>query len=129
MRNDCFGRRMSFSLKHRILLRDIDGAGLAQWAGLRTPNPRVPGSIPGSRKSFLGHFLVMSGSLFHDFWDVLGCVWEYCGDVFGWFWEGLGKKCGGGRKIKFFKKVQEYFFRIGLPLTIILRLFPEENIR
>ena len=77
MRNDRFGRRMSFSLKHRILLRDIDGAGLAQWAGFRTPNPRVPGSIPGSRKSFFDALLVVLGSLFHYFWDVLGCVWDF----------------------------------------------------
>ena len=70
----------------------------------------------------------MSGSLFHDFWDVLGCVWEYCGDVFGWFWEGFGKQFGGGRKNDDFKKVWEYFSRIGLPLTSILGLFLEENI-
>ena len=29
-----------------------------------------------------GHFLVGSGSLFRDFWDVLGSVWEWSGDVF-----------------------------------------------
>ena len=52
---------MSFSLKHRILLRDIDGAGLAQWAGFRTPNPRVPGSIPGR-----------VGVIFSLFWGCLG---------------------------------------------------------
>ncbi len=27
---------------------------------------------------------VIFGSLFGDFWDVLGCVWEWFGDVFGW---------------------------------------------
>ena len=65
----------------------------------------VPGSIPGVRKSpFFGHvgkafsliftyilacrgtlwrhFLVGSGSLFRDFWDVLGSVWEWSGDIF-----------------------------------------------
>ena len=42
-----------------------------------------------------GHFLVGSGSLFREFWDVLGCVWEWFGDVFGWVWEGLGKISDG----------------------------------
>ena len=78
MRNDCFGRRMSFSLKHRILLRDIDGAGLAQWAGSRTPNPRVPGSIPGRVGVIFSLFLGMS-------WDVFG-------SAFGRFSDGPGKK-------------------------------------
>ena len=31
---------------------------------------------------FLGHFLVMLGSLFHRFWKVLGCVLGDSGSVF-----------------------------------------------
>ena len=69
----------------------------------------MAGSIPGSRKSVLGHFFVGSGSLFHEIWDVLGCVWEWLGDVFGWVWDGFGKNVRRGRKIKVFKNGREYF--------------------
>ncbi len=31
------------------------------------------------------------GSFFHEFWDVLGCVWEWFRDVFGLVWEGFVK--------------------------------------
>ena len=77
----------------------------------------MPGSIPGARKSLFGdmlgwhfcgflhmlghvwgHLLVGSGPFFRDLFDVLGCVWEWSGDVFGWIWEGLGKNVRGGRK-------------------------------
>ena len=108
---------------------------MTQWVGPRTQNPRVPGSIPGSRKSFWGHFLVMSGSLFHDFGDVLGCVWEYCGNVFGWFgmffWKNIFELWGDSEGVKnvFFKSAWEYFPCIGLPLTIILGVFPKGNIQ
>ena len=47
-----------------------------------------------------GHFGVISESLFRQFWDVLGCVWEWFRDVFGWFWDGLGKNVGGAEKSK-----------------------------
>ncbi len=31
------------------------------------------------------------GIFFREFWNVLGCVWEWFGDVFGQVLEGLGK--------------------------------------
>ena len=62
----------------------------------------MAGSIPGSRKSLLGHFLVGSGSLFREFWDVLGCVWEWSGDVFRQVWDGFGKNVRRGPKINIF---------------------------
>ena len=34
---------------------------------------------------------VGSGSLFRNFWDVLGSVWEWFGDIFRQAWEGFGK--------------------------------------
>ena len=70
--------------------------------GPRTWNPEVAGSITGFPK-------VVSGSLFRQFWDVLGCVWEWFGDVFGWVWDGFEKNVGRGRKIKFSKLVGSIF--------------------
>ena len=90
------------------LQRQYSEAGRAQWEGGRTWKPKVPGSIPGARKSLLGtgwervfivfyicwdrfgdtfgtlvcHFLVGSGSLFREMLEVLGCVWEWFGDLF-----------------------------------------------
>ena len=75
----------------------------------------MPGSIPGSRRSFLGHFLVMSGSLFHGFWKMLGSVWGYSGVVFGWVREVFEKKFRGGRKMLILKNVGEHFSQIGVP--------------
>ena len=43
---------------------------------------------------------VASGSLFRDFSDVLGSVWDGLGDLFGQVWEGFGKKRMMGLKIK-----------------------------
>ena len=51
----------------------MTGPGIAQWVSVRTPNP-----------GYRVRFPVMSGSLFHFFGDVLGCVWECFGSVFGW---------------------------------------------
>ena len=65
------------------------------------PEPGVAGSIPGSPK-------VGSGSAFHQFWDVLGCVWEWFGNVFGWVWDGFEKNVGRGRKNKLSKNDREY---------------------
>ena len=31
---------------------------------------------------------------------VLGCVWEWFGDVFGWVWDGFGKMSDGVGKYK-----------------------------
>ena len=45
-----------------------------------------------------GHFLVGSGSLFRDFSDVLGSVWEGLGDFFRQVWEGFEKMSDGVRK-------------------------------
>ena len=39
---------------------------------------------------------VIFGSPFREFWDVLGCVWEWSGDVFRQVWEGFEKKCPTG---------------------------------
>ena len=44
-----------------------------------------------------GHFLVGSGSLFRHFWDVLGSVWEWSGDVFRQVLEGFEKNVRPGR--------------------------------
>ena len=52
---------------------------------------------------------VILGSLFREFWDVLGCVWEWSGDVFRQVWEGFGKNVRWGPKITMFKNVREYF--------------------
>ena len=56
-----------------------------------------------------GHFLVGSGSLFHDFWDVLGSVWEWYGDIFRQILEGFEKMSDGVQKMFFFKNGWEYF--------------------
>ena len=48
------------------------------WTGLGT----LLGRVWGTFRSGLGHFLVGSGSLFGEIWDVLGCVWEWLGDLF-----------------------------------------------
>ena len=56
-----------------------------------------------------GHFLVGSGSLFHDFSDVLGSVWEGLGDLFGQVWEGFGKMSDGVQKSKFSKMTGNSF--------------------
>ena len=56
-----------------------------------------------------GHFGAISGSLFRQFWDVLGCVWEWFGDVFGWFWDGFGKNVGWIEKSKFSKMAGSIF--------------------
>ena len=69
----------------------------------------MAGSIPGSRKSLLGHFLVGLGSLFREFWDVLGCVWEWSGDVFRQVWEGSEKMSDGVRTSKFSKMYGSIF--------------------
>ena len=71
-----------------------------------------------------GHFGVISGSLFRQFWDVLGCVWEWFGDVFGWVWDGFGKNVGRGRKMKIFKNGREYFSGVGALKIHIVRLSP-----
>ncbi len=68
----------------------------------------MAGSILGSRESLLGRFLVGSGSLFREIWDVLGYVWEWFGDVLGWVWEVFEKNIWGDRKIMVFKNVWEY---------------------
>ena len=52
---------------------------------------------------------VIVGSLFREFWDVLGCVWEWSGDVFGWVWDGFGKNVRRGLKINISKNDREYF--------------------
>ena len=92
---------MSFSLKHRILLRDIDGAGLAQWAGSRTPNPRVPGSIPGR-----------VGVIFSLFWGCLGMC--------------LGVLLEGFRMVRARKKILNicYIFNILLIFPILGDRYP-----
>ena len=52
---------------------------------------------------------VIFGSLVRQFGDVLGCVWEWSGDVFRQVWEGFGKNVRRGPKIKIFKNDREYF--------------------
>ena len=75
------------------------GDGLGTFLGLGRE-----GFMVGSAR-----FLVGSGSLFRQIWDVLGCVWEWPGSVFGWVWDGLGKNVRRGRKMKVFKNGREYF--------------------
>ena len=52
---------------------------------------------------------VSSGSLFRDFSDVLGSVWEWSGDVFRQVWEGFEKMSDWVEKMKIFKNGREYF--------------------
>ena len=56
-----------------------------------------------------GHFLVGSGSLFRHFWDVLGSVWEWSGDIFRQILEGFEKMSDGVRKLKFSKMAGSIF--------------------
>ena len=51
---------------------------------------------------------VTSGSLFRLFWDVLGSVWEWSGDVFRQVLEGFEKNVRPGRKMTIFKNGWEY---------------------
>ena len=64
----------------------------------------VPGSIPGHVEVF-----------FHFFGDVLGCVWEYFGSVFGW--SGQEKNAENRDhsilKIIFFRNIWEHLSCIG----------------
>ena len=43
---------------------------------------------------------VRSGSLLCHFWDVLGSVWEWSGDIFRHVWESFGKnvRWGSGKE-------------------------------
>ena len=92
--------------------------------GHRTQNPEVPDSIPGSRGSLLGHFLVGSGSLVHDFWDMLGCVWEYFGDAFGWIWDGFVENYDEARKSVFFTNMFGSIFPESGRFRITLLAYP-----
>ena len=47
------------------------------------------------------HFLIGSGSLFRDFWEALGSVWEWSGDIFRHMLEGFEKMSDGVRKLTF----------------------------
>ena len=51
---------------------------------------------------------VGSGSLFRDFSDVLGSVWEGLGDIFRQVWVGFEKNVRRAPKIKIFKIHREY---------------------
>ena len=88
----------------------------------------MAGSIPGSCKSFFCHFLVGLGSLFREFWDVLGCVWEWFGDVFRQVWDGLGKNVRRGLKIKKIKIDREYLSQVGALQNNIFSIFPVQKI-
>ena len=55
------------------------------------------------------HFLVGSGSLFRDFWDVLGSVWEWSGDIFRQIWEGFEKNVDRVQKLKISKMAGSIF--------------------
>ena len=60
---------------------------------------RSPVRFPASRRSFRVHFEV----IFSSTWDVLGCVWEWLRDVFGWVWDDFEKISGGAEKYIFSK--------------------------
>ena len=130
-------RRHSVFLKHRNPVeRRLSGARIAQWFGTRTRNPGVPGSIPKGRGSIfvnpsiifndlwvgfgslVGHVGVTlwswRGHVFCRFGDVWGCVWEYCGDVFGRF---LERSEGGVEKPRFSKMSGSNF-----PKSVVRRL-------
>ena len=51
---------------------------------------------------------VTSGSLFRLFWDVLGSVWEWSGDVFRQVLEGFEKNDRLVRNMTIFKNGREY---------------------
>ena len=69
----------------------------------------------------------MSGSLFHDFLDMLGHVWGYFGDVFGWVWEGFEEKLRKCRKVEIFKNAREYFSCAGRNKLSIFSLPPDKK--
>ena len=58
-------------------------------------------------------FLVGSGSLFRDFWEVLGSVWEWSGDIFRQMLEGFEKNVRRGPNDVFCFNDWEYFSWVG----------------
>ena len=71
----------------------------------------------------------MSGSLFHELWDMLGDVWAYFGNVFGWVWDGVEKRSEKYETTKVIRFVREYFSRVGLLETSIFSRSPDKNVR
>ena len=71
----------------------------------------------------------MSGSLFHELWDMLGDVLAYFGDLFGWVWDSFEEKPQKCRKVEIFKNAREYFSRIGALKISIVTLFPAQTHR
>ena len=76
-----------------------------------------------------GHFLTMSGSLFHIFCVMLGYVWGRFGNVFGWVWDSFEDKFRKFRKVEIFKNAREYLSRVGHEKLSILSLLPDQNIK
>ena len=74
---------------------------------LRPGIGRSPVRFPARARSVWDNCLTNFGQLFHQFGDVLGCVWEWFGDVLGWIWDGFEKNIGrdwtGSKSEKFQK--------------------------
>ena len=68
---------------------------------------------------------------FFTFWgDVLGCVWEYFGSIFGWLGQekNLENQAQKIMKIRIIKNVWEYFSCIQEPVTSLFKvIYPSQN--
>ncbi len=69
----------------------------------------------------------MSGSHFLQFWVMLGSLWEYCGHVFGWVWDGFEKQFQKCWKMMIFRIDREYFSCIGGKKLRVFSLFPDRK--
>ena len=60
-------------------------------------DPLIPGFLYmlACRVTLWRPFLVGSGPLLRDFWEVLGSVWEWSGDIFRHSLEGFEKMSDG----------------------------------
>ena len=90
-------------LMHRNSLEgQYSEARTAEWGGPGTWKREVAGSIPGSRRSFWGHFFVN-----------FGMSWDVSGSGLGMFLDGFGrvleKMSDGVRKSKFSKMTGSIF--------------------
>ena len=85
---------------------------------------RSPVRFPARARSVLGHLFINVGTCVHQFWDVLGCVWEWFGNAFGSVWDGFENNVGRGQQ----KHGREYFSRVGLFYNNMFSLSPVKKI-
>ena len=96
----------------KYLVRDL---GLLEG----TWDREVAGVIPSFPK-------VVSGSLFRQFWNVLGCVWDWFGDS-GWVWDGFEKISDGAEQLNFSNMSGSMFPESGY-LKITFFVYPRPKI-